>query len=198
MVSAQGFSTRQAGYAFRNYLCHKIKRTGIFVETIKVIFYTPMETTSLSELKKELTTLLPKDVVEICMKLVRYKKENKELLDYLLFHAHNEQAYIESVKKEITFLLRDSTLFTLRLSKKTIRSVLKTTNKYIKYSKLKQTEVELRIHFCSELKRSVILKHADRSIENLYDRQIQKIKQALEKLHEDLQHDYLEELKTLS
>ena len=156
-----------------------------------------METTSLSNLKKELSLLPVKDIVEVCMKLVRYKKENKELLDYLLFHAHDEQSYIETVKNEITTLFNDSALNTRYLSKKSTRSILKTTNKYIRYSKLKQTEVELRIHFCREIKNKGVLVHPDKSIENLYYRQIQKINAALMKLHEDLQHDYLIELNSL-
>jgi putative IMPACT (imprinted ancient) family translation regulator len=139
-----------------------------------------MVTSSLSELKKELSLLPPNEIVEICMKIVRYKKENKELLHYLLFHAHDEQSYIEEVKKEIT-----------------VRKILKITNNYIRYSKLKQTEVELRLHLCAEIKNTGVLRHADKSLTNLYQRQIEKIYKAMEKLHEDLQHDYLEELKSL-
>src|ERR1035437_8227463 len=112
-----------------------------------------MNTSSLSELKKEVSLLPVKDVVEICMKLTRYKKENKELLYYLLFYSHDEQTYIETVKKEITSLFKDSVILTLYLSKKTIRRILKITNNYIRYSKIKQTEVELRIHFCFEIKK---------------------------------------------
>lgn len=156
-----------------------------------------METSSLSDLKKELNLLQPNEIVEACMKIVRYKKENKELLHYLLFYAHDEQSYIDEVKKEITTLFNDSIIFSLYLSKKTIRKILKITNNYIRYSKLKQTEVELRIHLCSEIKKTGVLRHADKSLTNLYQRQIEKIYKAMEKLHEDLQHDYLEELKSL-
>ena len=132
------------------------------------------------------------------MKIVRYKKENKELLNYLLFYAHDEQTFIETVKNEITSLFQDSVIFTLYLSKKTIRKILKITNNYIRYSKLKQTEVELRIHFCWEIKKSGVLPHADKSLRNLYQSQLEKIHKAMEKLHEDLQHDYLIELESLS
>jgi hypothetical protein len=156
-----------------------------------------METNSLSELKKELSLLSPKEIVEICMKIVRYKKENKELLHYLLFYAHDEQAYIDEVKKEISFLFKDSIIFTLYLSKKTIRKIQKIANNYIRYSKVKQTEVEIRLHFCSEIKKSGVLIHADKSLSNLYQRQLEKISKVMEKLHEDLQHDYQEELNAL-
>jgi hypothetical protein len=157
-----------------------------------------METSSLSELKKELSLLPPKEIVEICMKIVRYKKENKELLQYLLFFSHEEQSYIDTVKEEITFLFQDSIIFSRYLPKKTIRKILKITNNYIRYSKLKQTEVELRIHFCLEIKKSGVLPHADKSLLNLYQRQIERIYKAMEKLNEYLQHDYLEEIKYLN
>jgi len=156
-----------------------------------------MDTITLSGLKKELSLLPTKDVVEICMKLARYKKENKELLHYLLHYEHNEHDYIETVKKEITFFFNESTYFTTVLTKKKIRKILNITNKFIKYSKHKQTEVELRIHFCTEIKKTDNLKYADKSLLNLYQRQLLKINKALEKLHEDLQHDYLEEIKSL-
>ena len=156
-----------------------------------------MKTSSLIELKKELSLLPPNMITDICMKIVKYKKENKELLHYLLFYAHDEQSYIDEVKKEITALFKDSTMFTLSLSKTKIRKILKITDNYIRYSKLKQTEIELRMHLCVEIKNTPVIRHADKSLTNLYQQQIWKIYKALGRLHADLQHDYLEELKSL-
>ncbi|MGB3948780.1 MAG: hypothetical protein WBM13_12405 [Bacteroidia bacterium] len=59
-----------------------------------------MKTASISEIQKEIVTLSPKAVVTLCHRLAKYKKENKELLSYLLFDANNENAYIQSVKEE--------------------------------------------------------------------------------------------------
>jgi hypothetical protein len=39
-----------------------------------------METASISEIKKELKTLTPQQLQDICIRLAKYKKENKELL----------------------------------------------------------------------------------------------------------------------
>jgi hypothetical protein len=63
---------------------------------------------------------------------------------------------------------------------------------------LKRTEVDLLIYFCRKLKNSGV--HINKSVvlTNLYLRQIQKIKKALATLHEDLQYDYEEELKSLN
>ena len=160
--------------------------------------YYYMITPPLSQLKKDLSLLPSEEILGICLKLAKYKKENKEFLHYLLYHAYDEQEYILTVKKEITSLFNLANFNTLYLTKRSIRKILSTTNKYISYSKQKQTEVELLIHFCKEIKKSNVLKYAAISLNNIFDRQILKIKKALETLHEDLQHDYLEELNLIT
>ena len=122
--------------------------------------------------------------MELCLHLAKYKKENKELLSYLLFDAADEQ---------LLNLNRNS----LYLAKKTLRKILRTTNKYIRYSGVKRTEVDLLIYFCKKLKTSDVPMHECVAHTNLYQRQIQKIKKALSTLHEDLQYDYQEELEPL-
>ena len=111
-----------------------------------------MKTTSLSNLKKELALLPPNEVLSVCLKLVKFKKENKELLSYLLFDANNEPEYIESIKAEIDIQFAEINLNNLYIAKKSIRKILRNANKFIKYSGLKQTEVELLMHFCLKMK----------------------------------------------
>ncbi len=157
-----------------------------------------MKASSVSTLKKELGTLPAGDVLEICMKLVKYKKENKELLSYLLFDANNEPEYIRSIKNEIDLQFTEINLSHLYFAKKSIRKILKTTNKYIRYSGHKQTEVELLIHFCTKLKVSGIPVRSSNSLSNLYENQVRKIRLTIGALHEDLQHDYLQEITALN
>lgn len=52
-----------------------------------------MKAASLNELKNELNTLPPLQLLDICLHLAKYKKDNKELITYLLFEAQNEAAY---------------------------------------------------------------------------------------------------------
>ena len=66
-----------------------------------------MKAATLNEIKKELNSLGPERVIELCLRLARYKKESKELLTYLLFEAHNETTYIENVKNEIDELFNE-------------------------------------------------------------------------------------------
>ena len=157
-----------------------------------------MKASTISTLKKELNTLPAGDVLELCMKLVKYKKENKELLSYLLFDANNEAEFIRNIKEEIDLQFTEINRSQLYYAKKSLRKILKTTNKYIRYSGHKQTEVELLIHFCMKLKHSGIPFKSSNSLHNLCINQVRKIHTAIESLHEDLQHDYLEEIAELN
>lgn len=156
-----------------------------------------MKAASISTIKKELTTLPQDEVLKICMRMMKYKKENKELIHYLLFEAYDEQGYIKDIKDEIDQQFLEINPSHLYFAKKSIRKILKITNKYIRYSGQKRTEVDLLIYFCLKLKKSGISIRSSASLHNLYLGQVQKIKKAVAMLHEDLQFDYQDEIKRL-
>ncbi len=156
-----------------------------------------MKAASISQLKQEMKNRSFNELLEICLRLARFKKENKELLTYLLFEVQDEQTYIESIKKEIDRQFQEINKSNIYFAKKSIRKIARTTNKFIRYSGCKQTEVELLMHFCKRLKDSGISMNKSIALNNIYIRQIQKIKKAISALHEDLQYDYGEELKPL-
>ena len=55
-----------------------------------------MKTASVKEIKDELKFKTSDELRELCLQLSRFKKENKELLTYLLFEAQDEEAFIAS------------------------------------------------------------------------------------------------------
>lgn len=156
-----------------------------------------MKAASLNELKNELKSFPTAQLLELCLHLAKYKKDNKELLTYLLFEAQDENAYIKSVKDLITEQFESINKSNLYFAKKTIRKILRTTGKYIRYSGSHQTEAELLLFFCTKLKNSELSMHQSTALSNLYQRQIQKIEKALATMHEDLQYDYREELSKI-
>lgn len=156
-----------------------------------------MKTATVTELKKELQNLPPKKLVEITLRLAKYKKENKELLTYLLFEADDEESFIQGIKDAIDEQFAEINRGHIYYAKKSLRKILRFANKHIKYSGEKQTEVELLMHFCEKMKNSGIPYRRDTSMNNMYARQIQKIEKALEKLHEDLQSDYQDGVRLL-
>src|SRR5687767_539170 len=146
----------------------------------------PEKAATIHEIKKAISLQEPAEVMELCLRLAKYKKENKELLAYLLFEAHDEQAYIEKIKAGIDEEFDSMNKSTLYFAKKSIRKILRTTNKYIKYSGSKETTAELLIYFCHALKSSGIAIRNSTALTNLYAAQLKKISKTLEGMHEDL------------
>ncbi len=156
-----------------------------------------MKTASLKELKEELEHYSQEELIKLCLRLTKFKKENKEFLNYLLFGANNEVQYIENIKIEVDDLFSQVNTSSFYYIKKSIRKILRTLKKYIKYSQKSETEIELLIYFCqkmNELKPNI---HTNNVLKNIYYRQIENIKKTISKLHEDLQYDYNLELDKL-
>lgn len=156
-----------------------------------------MKSATVSEIKKELKTRSQTELVELCLHLSKFKKENKELLTYLLYEADDEAAYIENIKIEIDEQFEAINTSSFYFVKKSVRKILRATKKYIRYSKQKETQVALLLHFCSKLKniRPSIRKNIP--LLNLYNRELAGIEKAVASLHEDLQYDYQLALKEL-
>lgn len=156
-----------------------------------------MKTESIVTIKKELKHLPKEELLELCIRLGKFKKENKAMLSYLLFQADDENGYIENVKSTINELFEEMNTSSYFFMKKTIRKILKQTKVFIRYSGNKTTEIELLLYFCEclgNLRPSIF---NNTTLTNLYERQILALQKKIKGLHEDLQFDYnlrLEEL----
>ncbi len=158
-----------------------------------------MKPASIAVIKKELKEYSHQELVDYCLHLARFKKENKELLHYLLFESIDEDGYIEKIKYEIDDSFQTMNQANLYYQKKTIRKTLRLIKKYIRFSKKKETEATLLLHFCKRLGEQPMINRSQQLV-NMYDRQIMMAKKAIKSLHEDLQYDYskqLEELKNV-
>ena len=156
-----------------------------------------MKTATVRELKEELSHRSGSELLELCLRLSKFKKENKELLTYLLYESSNEARYIESVKIEVLALFEQINTRNYYFIKKSARKILRLVKKYIRYSKQKETEVELLIHFCSALKNVQPSIRHNVTLMNMFNRQIGLIRKTVQSLHEDLQYDYELEISAL-
>lgn len=156
-----------------------------------------METSSLSELKKELQTLPYPQLVDLAVRLAKYKKENKELLHYLLFESHDDESYMKAIKKEVEQQFTEINYNNLYYVKKSVRKVLRYVNKHIKYAAKPEVTIELLLHFLKQYKGIPIRFDKSTAMVNLFAAQLKKIDKELTKLHEDIQYDYRKELEGL-
>jgi hypothetical protein len=157
-----------------------------------------MKAANIHELKSELGNLPAPELVELCVRLAKFKKENKELLTYLLFEAFDENAYVENVQREIMLQFDEINTSSLYFVKKSLRKILRMINKYIRYTASAETEVKLLLFFCKTLKASGIPIERNAVIHNLYQSQLKKSAKAISSMHEDLQYEYVKELEQLS
>jgi hypothetical protein len=114
-----------------------------------------------------------------------------------MFEAHDEQGFIQSVKKEVDEQFEEINQSSLYYVKKTLRKILRNINKHIRYTGSSQVTVELLIYFCKSIQDSGIPIEKNTIIANMYKGQVEKINKTLLTLHEDLQHDYSREVSSL-
>ncbi len=149
-----------------------------------------MKSATLAELKRELSSLDPSRLTELCVRMAKYKVENKELLTYLLYESEDEAGFIEGGKRDIEEAFAAIPNKNLYYYKKSLRKILRMVNKQSKYSGLPATSLELRIHFCLALRNSGVDFRKSPVIVNLYQQQVRKIQATLDSLPEDLRGDY--------
>ena len=157
-----------------------------------------MKAATIHELKQELSNTPAEQLADLCIRLAKFKKENKELLTYLLFESFDEQAYIENIKSAMLDQFTEINTSSIYFVKKSLRKILRLLNKYIRYTGSAETEVKLLLFFCSTLKDSGIPIQKNLVIKNIYYNQLKKISKTIAGMHEDLQYEYTRELKELS
>lgn len=156
-----------------------------------------MKVASIKELKDELNHRSKEELLLYCLQLSKYKKENKELLTYVLFNAADEEEYIAQIKEEVKIQFSVINRKNFYLIKKSVRKILNMIKKHIRYSKKKETEVELLLFFCLQLSEFTPSIKRNTTLLNIYNRQLLLVKKGISMLHEDLQYDYELELQEL-
>lgn len=157
-----------------------------------------MNPASIDDIKKELQRLPPKKVLELTLKLARFKKENKELLTYLLFEAGDEEGYVKSLQLEMDEMFADVHKAPSATVKKQLRRITRLITRQSKYMGSKSAAAELHLHFCS-----VLQSHPDNllnitSANTIFHQQLNRAEKLIPMLEDDLQRDYQRRLETLS
>lgn len=162
-----------------------------------------MKAASISQLKKELKERSHPELVDFCLRMAKFKKESKELLSYILYESDNEDDYVATVKETIDDMFEKFNYKSIYLITKSTRKALRETKKFIRYSKVKETEVRLLLYFCEKLKEIEVVNydakavHCSVTLNNIYSREIIAIRKKILVLEDDLQYDYGEQLKEI-
>ena len=140
-------------------------------------------------IKRELENKQRDEIVEYCLRLGKFKKENKEFLSYLLFEEDDLEAYLEKVYDETITFFGEMNKSNVYFIKKSVRKIVRNVNKHIKFISSKQAEAEILIHFCNSFEKYSLHGKKSRQLENIFLSQVKKIDAAIATLHPDLQYD---------
>ena len=157
-----------------------------------------MKAATIHELKQELQNIPLEQLTELCIRLAKFKKENKELLTYLLFESFDEQAYIENIKTEMLQQFEEINTSSVYFIKKSLRKIIRIVSKYIRYAASAEAEVKLLLFFCTTLKNSGIPIEKNPVIRNMFQGQLKKAAKVIATMHEDLQYEYVKEMEALT
>ena len=156
-----------------------------------------MKAASAKDIKEALQNLPESELLALCLRLSRFKKENKELLTYLLFEAADEESYVQELKSFIELEFEALPEKSAYLAKKSIRRIIRSVNRYLKYTDVKTTSVEVMISLCRQLRRLAKIYRESVAIQKIYSSHLKKVETIISTLHEDLQFDYKKELEDL-
>ena len=111
-----------------------------------------MKTASIVTLRKALAHLDRQALQQLCLRLARFKLENKELLTYLIFESEDELQYVQGIKSQLDKLFDEINTNRYFFIKKSVRKILRRIRKFFRYSNAPETEVELSLYFCCKVK----------------------------------------------
>ena len=156
-----------------------------------------MQAASINTIKNELKQLPPKQVLDLLLRLARFKKENKELLTWLLFESHDEVGYIEDIKSGITDELGQIDGLPAYQYKKQFRKIQRKINKPIKYTGSKTAAVELYMHMINMIvaKKKTIFIRA--FLDKALQQYISKVEKILPGMVSDIASDVSRRLQLL-
>jgi hypothetical protein len=152
-----------------------------------------MYTAGVKEIRQELEAQSPKELINIIQRLARFKQENKELLTFLLFEAHDLDNHLVAVREELLASMLDIHPERVYLAKKTVRKTLRIANKHIRLIGSKTAEAEIRLHICRLLQQSGLPIDHNLVLQRIFQTQLRMARKAISTLHEDLQWELLRE-----
>ena len=157
-----------------------------------------MEIPSLAQLKKDLSYLTEKELVDIITDLAKFSRDNKAFLYFKLNERDMPNLFVETVKEDLDEAFQSANTKNYHLAKKSAQSIRRKLNKSLKLGKNKADQAELILYFCETLRKYGYLQFRHPVITNLYESQIGKAKKLIATLHEDLQSDFTYRLEDLA
>lgn len=150
----------------------------------------------LSDLKKELLELSKPELIQLCLRVAKLKRENKELLAYLIFDSEDPIFYAQKLKPEIKEVFEQPFQHAYYLTK-SIRKAMRLITKYYRFTSNKQGETELLIYLVEEFYLSWRNEYRYQALGKVIFRCLEKAQSNLKKIDEDFRADFEDPINEL-
>jgi hypothetical protein len=150
----------------------------------------------LSDLKKELLELSKPELIQLCLRVAKLKRENKELLAYLIFDSEDPLFYAQKLKPEIKEVFKQPFQHAYYLTK-SIRKAMRLITKYYRFTSNKQGETELLIYLVEEFYLSWRNEYRYQALGKVIYRCLEKAQSNLKKIDEDFRADFEDPINEL-
>lgn len=156
-----------------------------------------MKAATVKQIKETIASRSPVFLSETILRLSRFKKENKELLSYLLFYENEESEYVKDVKEELLELFNGINTSSVYFAKKGLRKMLRVALKYMRYTSVDESILEIYFFLATLFITLPVSFKKNKQVLNMYTNLLKKINTLLGTLHTDIQYDYSQQLAIL-
>lgn len=150
----------------------------------------------LSDLKKELLELSKPELIQLCLRVAKLKRENKELLAYLIYDVDDPLFYAQKLKPEIKEVFNQPFQHPYYLTK-SIRKAMRLITKYYRFTSNKQGETELLIYLVEEFHQTWRYEYRYQALGKVIFRCLEKAQSNLNKIAEDFKADFEQPISEL-
>ena len=98
-----------------------------------------MKAESIIKIRKTLEHSDRTTLQKLCLRLAKFKIENKELLTYLLYESSEEDEYVKKIKYSINNMFCEINTDNYFYIKKSVRKILRRIRRFSKYSNQPET-----------------------------------------------------------
>lgn len=150
----------------------------------------------LSDIKKELALLDKAQLMALCTRMAKLKKENKEFLSYLISDADDPQFYAEKLKAELDVVWKEP-FYSVWALNKSLRKSLRLISKYRRFTSHLRGELELMLHFQQGFFDHWKHGFNNRRFESMSDQNLRKIHKLFGQIDEEFRADYQAQIDDL-
>ncbi len=154
-----------------------------------------MKAASIKQLRTEIGNLPPHKLAALTERLIKYKKDNKELASYIIFYEEDEAGFaddVETALEEQFGLINFKTAF---FAKKGLRKMIRIANKFLRYTPNKSTQARIIMDVLSRLALIPASLKKNTQIKNMQVSLLKKLDDILLQVHQDERHDFEKQLK---